>query len=268
MNMNRIMKEVLLDGDMLLKNSIMDVVIPHNKGSYWKCNELRYCLRSIEKNFTDLDNIYIIGYKPWWVKNVKHIKVGDYYPDNKGACIINKLISTCDRKVSDNFLFVSDDQIFLKKISSKHINTYYLYNLNTSNLRIGNKFWMKCLRNTRDTLRRDFLPRYNYAPYTFLPCYNYEPHTPVKINKSLFKTIMSLYDWKNVLYPTLSLYFNSYITEHYKLPDNYRVFYDKEGADLSLIEGKTFLGYSDLGLSWQLQQKLQELFPSKCKYER
>lgn len=236
----------------------MDVVIPHNKGSYWKCNELRYCLRSIEKNFTDLDNIYIIGYKPWWVKNVKHINVGDIYPNNKGACIINKLISTCERKVSDNFLFVSDDQIFLKKISSRQIEPYYLYDLNTANLRYGNKFWMKCLRNTRDTLNKK----------KYLPCYNYEPHTPVRINKRLFKIIMSLYDWKNVFYPTLSLYFNSYIIKHFKLPDNYRVFYDKEGADLSLIKGNTFLGYSDLGLSWQLQHKLMELFPKKSVYEK
>lgn len=236
----------------------MDVVIPLSNGSYWEDNELRYCLRSLEKNLSDLDNVYILGHCPEWTKNVVSIPIGDPYSmENKGANIINKLTLICiSNGISDNFLFVSDDQVLLKPISSKDIKTYYVYDLSDFNFTGGNKFWMECLKNTRDTLMKEGKT-----------CYSFEPHTPVIINKNKFKEVMSRYGWIETLYPTLSLYYNNIIKKPQQLPDNYRVFYNQLYADLSLMEGKTWLGYCDLGLSQGLQKKLGELFPKKSKYE-
>ncbi len=237
----------------------MDIVIPIGKGSYWKdTTELKYALRSLEKNFKDLGEVYIIGHKPKWLKNVNHIDYDDLYPDNKGACIISKLIFACDcPQISKDFLFVSDDQLMLKTMSSKDIKPYYIYDLKDFKFSGENKFWMQCLRNVKEIMEIEGLP-----------CYNYEPHAPMVINKEKFRFIMNRYDWRRVLYPTLSLYFNSIIKNHKQLPDNYRVFYANELGDLSAMDRCYMAGYDDMALSVKFQKKIDSLFPKKCKYEK
>lgn len=236
----------------------MDVIIPLSTGSYWHDNELRYCLRSLDKYFLDLGEIYIVGSKPKWVKNINHIPIRDNYPDNKGACIINKITILCiNNRISDDFLFVSDDQYMMYSTRSKDIKPYYVYDMKNEALRKGNKKWMQCLRNTKRTLLKEGLP-----------CYNYEPHTPVIINKDKFRETMLKYDWGNIQYPTLSLYFNNILKEHEMLPSNYRAFFQEENIPIDVINGKNFVCHSDLGLSWQLQHKLAELFPKKSRFEK
>jgi len=239
---------------------MMDVVLPYTNDSHWQDNELRYCLRSLEKNFLNLGEVYIIGSKPTWVRNVTHIRASDNYLDNKGGNIISKLLLACfNPAISDDFLFVSDDQYLLVPMRAQDIQPYYVYDMTGLPLRKGNKFWMQCLRNTRKTLKVEGLTLYNY-----------EPHVPMVINKKKFIQVMKKYDWENILYPTLSLYFNNVLKTHEQLPPNHRIFYDglEISKHMNFINGKQFLAHSDLGLSWQLQQKIKELFPKKSKFER
>lgn len=236
----------------------MDIVLPIKKGgSYWKDRELRYCLRSIEKYFLDLGKVYIIGYKPSWVKNVIHISHDDSFIDNKGANIISKLIRACkDERITDSFLFVSDDQYFLKPLHARQIHAYYNFYLNHP-YKLKNKFWRKCMSNVKRVMNKEGLPAY---------CY--EPHTPLVINKRKYWSTMLNYNWQDNLFPTLSLYFNTIKKNHKRIPDNYRARFAKLETDLSIINDKSFLSHDDMGLSNQLQDKLKELFPEKSKFEK
>ena len=236
----------------------MDVIIPLSTGSYWNDSELRYCLRSLDKYFLDLGEIYLVGGKPTWIKNVNHIPIQDNYPDNKGACIINKITILCiNNRISDDFLFMSDDHCMLIPMRSKDIKPYYTYDLKNHRLNFENKLWKKCLTNLRKTLTKEGLP-----------CYNYETHTGKIINKDKFRETMLKYDWENTLYPTHSLYFNNTVKNPEQMPGNYRIFFDREQMDVDLIRGKSWLGFSDLGLSSKLQHKLKELFPKKSRFEK
>lgn len=49
----------------------MHYLYPLGRGSRWDDNELRYSLRSIEKNCPG--DVTIVGYCPRWVKNVQHV---------------------------------------------------------------------------------------------------------------------------------------------------------------------------------------------------
>lgn len=51
----------------------MDVVIPLGSGSRWQDNELRFCLRAVEKHLKGYDRIYIVGRKPDWIQNIEFI---------------------------------------------------------------------------------------------------------------------------------------------------------------------------------------------------
>ncbi len=237
----------------------MDVVIPFQKfNSHWEDNELRCCLRSLDKYFLDIGEVFIVGHKPEWIKGVVHVECDDPYPKNKGANIINKLLTAGeDKTLSSSYLFVSDDQYMLFPMRSRDIRPYYTADLKGHKLNKGNKFWMECLRNMRTAMAR-----------RGLPCYNHESHTPVIINKHKYWSTMVQHNYTDILYPTLSLYFNTILESHEKIPDNYRAKFNKEGISIDIIDSKQFLYHNDLGLSYSLQQKIRELFPKKCRFEK
>ena len=54
------------------------------------CEELRYSLRSLDKNLIGDYDITIIGYKPKWITNVKHIPFCE--SKDKYVNITNKII--------------------------------------------------------------------------------------------------------------------------------------------------------------------------------
>lgn len=232
----------------------MDVMIPLGKGSNWQDNELRYCLRSLEKYFLDLNDVYIVGRTPDWVKNVFFIESDDCYGSNKGANIISK-IHLCNND-NEEILFISDDQCFLKPMKADDIHPYYIYDLKKKIPNGGNRIWRRCLHNVKHALISKRLP-----------CYNFETHTPKIINKKEFVRLMDNFDWRETHFPTHSLYFNNVVEYPEQMPENYRAFINYENANLDIIEGKSFLAYADIGLSWQLQHKLAELFPNKSRFE-
>ncbi len=234
----------------------MDVVIPLSSGSYWDDKETMYALRSLEKNFKDLGQVYIVGHKPKWIANINHIECEDEQTENKGKNIIKKLLYACNSpQISNSFLFVSDDQLMLKPMEAKQIKPYYVYDLKNFAFSGNNRFWMQCLKNAKEVLEKEGLY-----------CFNYEPHCPMIIRKEKFRKAMDKYDWRHTFFPTLSLYFNQR-KKHEQLPDNYRVFYANELHDLSLMDKCYFAGYDDMALSVKFQNKLQEMFPTKSKYE-
>ena len=237
----------------------MDVIIPYTLGSWWQNNELRFCLRSLQKNFLDMGEVYLVGPKPKFIKNVRHIPIDDPWPQsNKAMNIVSKILTMCRRDdISKDFLFCSDDQVLLKPMKAKDIKPYYTYDLRFHKMDFENEFWKQCMINTRDTLLKEGKP-----------CFNYESHCGKLINRKKFEEIIPKYDYHNTLYPTHSLYFNNVVKDPQSMPVNYRVFFDKERMDVGLIDGKTWLGYSDLGLSFQLQGKLRELFPTKSRFEK
>ncbi|HVZ97972.1 MAG TPA: hypothetical protein VG847_13915 [Chitinophagaceae bacterium] len=70
--------------------------------------ELRYCLRSIEK-FIDEPEILIIGDKPEWLQNVRHIP----FQDNKELQFKERNIFQKLLLIKEDFLFFNDDHFLL-----------------------------------------------------------------------------------------------------------------------------------------------------------
>ena len=57
----------------------MDLLYVVGGGSKHNNAELRYSLRSIEKNCTGYDRVFIVGQKPEWVTNVEFYPCDDPY---------------------------------------------------------------------------------------------------------------------------------------------------------------------------------------------
>ena len=74
--------------------------------------ELRYSLRSLAKNMTYIDRVFIAGYCPAWVRNVETI---DLEPlEDKFDNQFQSLRAACaDDRISDDFALLNDDHFAL-----------------------------------------------------------------------------------------------------------------------------------------------------------
>jgi glycosyltransferase involved in cell wall biosynthesis len=104
--------------------SLIDVVIPVGTGSVNSNNELRFCLRSIEKNLRGYRNIWIVGFMPKWLKNLKHIPFKEYHP--KANNIHDKIKAACEHpEVSDEFILFNDDYFLTSELQATTYPHYY-----------------------------------------------------------------------------------------------------------------------------------------------
>lgn len=95
----------------------MDILYVIGRGSKWGDNELRYSLRSIEKNCKNVGRIFIAGYCPSFIdqKKVTFVPVPDIY-----ACKHMNILNCIEQAVkntdiSDEFLYSSDDHFYVGK---------------------------------------------------------------------------------------------------------------------------------------------------------
>lgn len=147
-------------------------------------NELRYSLRSIAK-FIPNANIWIVGYKPTWVKNVNYLpteQTGDKWKNS-----IHNIIAACEcPDISEDFILMNDDFFAIRPIDNleKSIDVS-LGLLSDSIVKHEKKSsnWHKAFKFV-DELLKDLNVQ---GPY-----YDYETHMPLKINKEKYLIVMNL----------------------------------------------------------------------------
>ena len=251
--------------DLILRQmEKIDIVYKLGTGSENGDSELRYSLRSLV-NFPLLGKVYVIGHKPSWLQNVIHIPVEDCYTQNKDANLINKLIlASCHKEISEEFINMSDDQVFLKEIDYREISIPY-YNNKLYESATGGKVnrWQIRLERTVNALRSKNLP---------INCF--ECHIPVLLRREKFAQVLFNYDYGfDRGYVGNTLYFNSLGIQGRELDPNIiaRLFNDDHVKSVerieSLCEGKIYLSYSQNTEVPTLFQFLNKRFPEKSKFE-
>lgn len=103
----------------------MDLVYILGTGSTWNDNEIRYSLRSVQKNVLDLGNVFIVGEYPPFIQNAIHIPCHDNFK-TKWLAGYTKFVSACnDPRVSSDFLMMNDDFFFLRPVRACTYPYYY-----------------------------------------------------------------------------------------------------------------------------------------------
>jgi hypothetical protein len=240
----------------------IDVVYPLGNESTWQDNELRYSLRSLEKNLHSVGDVYVVGHRPKWLKNVVHIPLDDSHRSNKDCNLIDKLIVACHAGIADRFLFCSDDQMILTPIRSDDLAPYHIGDLATKPAAFwANGKWHRRLRHTFDWL----LSR-------GLPTWHYDSHVPQPIERKTFLDATRDLDYQDGLgYTINTVYFNAVLQTHVGLGAR-KANLENAANDVAAVrrslDGKTFLGFNDRGLTPALKQVLAERFPKPSKYEQ
>ena len=144
--------------------------------------ELPYSLRSIEKYLsTCINNIYIVGYRPSWLKNVEYIPT--IQGSNKWKNSTNNVIQACKSKlISDNFILMNDDFFCCKEIQDLEDSLNVCMGTVQNRINYCNKLenpneWYKAFSKNKELLEHLRVePEY----------YDYEIHSPIIINKMKF----------------------------------------------------------------------------------
>lgn len=151
---------------------LIDVVIPLGKGSSSANNELRFCLRSIEQFLNGYRNIWIIGQKPKFLRNINHITHEEYHP--KSNNIHDKIKRACQHgEISDNFILFNDDYFLIEKVDAP---TYANYFSNDALKEVYKRPKPDPYRKMVEDTEKELGKVWRYA----------DIHCPIVINKELF----------------------------------------------------------------------------------
>lgn len=241
---------------------MIDVVYVLGKGSIWDNNEIRFSLRAIEKNLQEYRNIWIVGERPDWLRNINHIPYPDELINNADGNIARKVLRVCqEEELTDDFLFINDDHFIIKPTIASEIPPYHKGDLaKLPEEYFQQAFWRGRLFRTKNVLLSKNLTALHF-----------DCHAPIVMNKRRFPEVMSQFDFeKGMGYTMKSLYGNVVYGnsaprlrgEKVTLFKNYT--YEKVKK---ITVRAQFVAVNNAGLKAGFKQWLHEEFPDQSRYE-
>lgn len=216
---------------------MIDIAIPLARDKNTNYYDLRMTLRSIDKYLTGHGNVYIIGEKPSWLRNVIHIPLQDI-AGRKAWSIFRKMITAAGQKdISQKFISWADDTYLLQPLQVCDIKDWHDNTL---------KHWTTL--NVNSLYRQIIINTYKIFPEGLF----YNVHTPCIYDKHKLLTIGN-YPWTRTDFLLKSLYFNQY-------PGN-----PEQMKDPKLKKGMFYSSNGKLGSDDH--KLLTTHFPNPCKYE-
>ena len=104
----------------------MDILYVVGNGSTWQNNELRYSLRSIEKNGVNVGRVYLVGHMPGFVSDlVRYIPCRDPYKQKHKNILYKTLFAVAHSDIDSHFLVSSDDHFYIKTTDFDKLPVYY-----------------------------------------------------------------------------------------------------------------------------------------------
>ena len=245
---------------------MIPILIPLGTGSNSDNDELKILLRSIEKNVSNLDKIYLITTaKPDWLidtDDIVIVPIRDRWTDNKDANLFDKVHTTIAKYNLDQFCFCADDNAFMQPIDLTAIPTLHNHrDLEWFMKNVGGKW----TRRVKDTLL------WAKSRGVELP-YNFECHAPQIFNGQAILQGMQTVDyiarpltiytaWRAVT----DTWHNSTDQRDFKNTYEIALYDDYKQDDLT---SKPFIGYSDSTFLNGLRERLFKVFGEKSHYER
>jgi len=251
----------------------LHVVIPYINGPHDGI-ELRYALRSIEKNLKSDVVVILVGEKPEWAKNIRHIQSprvdGMDYMSYMDVC--NKIKTVCELKdIGHAFIYMYDDTFFMNPTDPKEIRTFRAME-NMADVKkwfattTASKKWCSLLEKTLKELISKKLP-----------IYNYETHCPRFFEVPKLRNLIARYHPEVDPWMITTLYYNTFYPQvkpqliaPYGADWRLGVYKTFTKAELlKKIKGRKILNLGkDIINDPEVRSFMDHLFPDKSKYEK
>lgn len=252
----------------------MDIVYIVGNGSRWNNNELRYSLRSIEKNGIGLGRVFLVGTAPSFISDEVTVIP---FEDDPGAApaenVFHKMLFAMESGLlPEQFLVSSDDHFAITPADFAHWPLHYKgthlpSSKDMGNRALGGKQYVSAIANTND-----LLARFGYHTYYF------EGHA----NKLY---TMEAYRWlcrQGIICDAaeyaggVSLNTPMAMAIHHLHPDypcvkrkDLKVRQFSSRSDLeTILQGTNMFSIGDEAISCGIGSFLQEMFPNPSKFEK
>ena len=230
---------------LTVNGSLPDVVYRVRSGD--SNEELRFSLRSLV-NFPHR-NVWIVGHKPAWVTNVRHIP-GNKHGKQKWANGWNNIELACQHgDISDPFILVDDDMFFLKPTTE--IPNLHRDKLRDQIARTPSGSWKTTLQNALTWLESQGINDPD----------SYELHIPYVVHKAqMLEVLTKARNWSWPANP-----------QWRTVESNYWRRGGTQGPDVKVRSSKmpdvdNLLSTTDTTFK-HARSELERLFPRKCVYE-
>lgn len=156
----------------------LDMVIPVRAGDFNP--ELRYSLRTLQANYPEHGEIWIVGYQPRWLVNVNFIP-GNGYHGNRNV-YTNVLAAAQHPDTPDDFIITNDDIFFTQPVAEIPVHHHGLLTKQVAPIRRKPRnWWHRSLLLTLDTLQN--------AGYS--DPISYELHCPLPVRKAAMAAVLA-----------------------------------------------------------------------------
>lgn len=234
----------------------IDIVIPLGNGSRYNNEELRYCLRGVEKHLTNVGRVIIVGIKPDWITNIVYVLATDNPSGKHRALNISNKLRAASIMAGPNWLYINDDHFLLTDYDVKEFPSYHRGIIKLQNHRLN----LPQFRQYKNTISRHGIE------------YDFGVHCPIQINtRAMHQVFQSLpTQWPDYGYEIKSLYANSWDDTTNWVPCTDLKFQQPlpYGIIKDQISGRPWFSVGDRCLNGGGMFKvLEELYPNKSKYE-
>ncbi len=235
--------------------------------------ELKFSLRSFDKYFTELGDVWVFGHLPTSIDPAKvhHVKEQPMVtPGIFTQSGVRRLALHDHPELGEKLIIASDDHYLLKPVTYRDFGPYALQDMSKIETRGRSDWQMKIWRT------------YDLLVHMGYPTINYESHTPMRIEREKYLQMASLFlniekaarhDYES--YCVTTAYWNI-INDQSEQPrsgQDHRIGFSainrtrRKSKILQLIKDKTFLFHNDRGLTRALKSVIQDLFPKKSRFE-
>lgn len=226
------------------KINYMDIVYILGTGSTWQNNEIRYSLRSVSKNISDLGRVFVIGEHPEFLQNIFHISAGDIY-GQKWQNAFHKINIACESPLlSDDFLLMNDDFFIFKTIVAAKYPYYFKGEM--PNFAVKKQYYKNFKRKS---------------------IFDYRVHRPFRYNKKKFLSMIDLdIKWDSV--SVRSYYGNCFAVAGQRCQDiNFPPSLKEKDFDRILGKRTDMSIFSDTAKNPEFQKWINKKFPEKSIFE-
>jgi len=229
----------------------VNIVIPYRPSNNGL--ELKYALRSIEKNLTGYGEVFIVSDRPpKWITNVHTLLLSEETEKNSRNIVNKMLFASNRREVGENFIRWDDDIYLNKPLDVKDFKYWYQGTLADAIFQHRNNVrYRKYIENTAMKITdREFY---------------YDIHTPIVYNKEKLKNLTK-YDW-STFYLSKTMYCHHAGVEGVEMEDGKLVATMTEKEIIDYISGRLFFCTSPHSISSAAINVLESLYPNPSKYE-
>lgn len=242
----------------------IDIVYPYVAGPA-RGDELRFSLRSVEKNFVGTPRVWIVGDRPDWYtgNSIPHTRIRPcrHRPRFDQVAKAKKILK--EKKIGEEFLWMMDDVYFVKPITLGELRKPWMrgdFNLTKLRTFHAKNNWLRAKRLTFEKLAEEGLPIDDMGA-----------HIPYVYEKTKLRRLLRRYRLDKNPYVLNLLYCNVYATSLPQQCDTIRRRDHGKGTAQSIrdrVQSVLILNHPDEGYTPEMVEALSEMFPEPSKYER